>query len=49
MSNARKFIPLQPALAAWTVMRVGGSLDGTGPADMTHPTVPYPIYRGLTR
>jgi hypothetical protein len=48
MSNARNFIPFQSAVAAWAVVRAGGSLMGTGRSDMTHTTVPYPIYRGLT-
>jgi hypothetical protein len=48
MSDARKLIPLQPATAAWMVGRVG-SLVCTGRSGMTHPTVPFPIYRGLTR
>ena len=46
MSNARNFIPLPSAIAAGTVVRVGGSLAGTGRSDMAHPTVPFPIYRG---
>ena len=46
MSNARNFIPLPSAIAAGTVARVGGSLVGIGRSDMTHPTVPFPIYRG---
>ena len=49
MSNARNFIPLRSAIAAWAVVRAGGSLMGTGRSDMMHTTVPYPIYRGLTR
>ena len=49
MSNARKFIPFQSAVAAWAVVRAGGSLMGTGRSDMTHTTVPFPIHRGLTR
>ena len=48
MSNARNFIPFQSAIAAWSVVRAGGSLRGTGRSDMTHTTVPYPIYCGLT-
>ena len=49
MSNTRQIIPLQSAIAAWTVSRVGGSLVCMGRSDMTLPTVPSPIYRGLTR
>ena len=49
MSSARNFIPIQSAIAAWTVVRAGGSLMGTGRSDITHTTVPYPIYRRLTR
>jgi hypothetical protein len=48
MSDTRKLIPLQSAFAAWTVERVG-ALVCTGRSGMTHPTVPFPIYRGLTR
>jgi hypothetical protein len=48
MSDTRKLNPLQPATVAWTVGRVG-SLVCTGRSGMTHPTVPFPIYRGLTR
>jgi len=48
MSDTRKLTPLQSAIAAWTVERVGG-LVCTGRSGMTHPTVPFPIYRGLTR
>jgi len=47
MSNTRKISPLQSAIAAWTVLRVG--LVSTGRTDMAQPTVPFPIYRGLTR
>ena len=43
------FIPLQSAIAAWTVARADGGLDCTGRSGMTHATVPFPIYRGLTR
>jgi hypothetical protein len=49
MSKARNFIPFQSATAAWTVVRTGGSLMGAGRSDMTHSTVPFPIYRGLMR
>ena len=49
MSNARNFIPFQSAIAAWAVVRADGSLTGTGRSDMTHSTVPFPIYRGLMR
>ena len=49
MSNARNFIPFQSAIAAWAVVRAGRSLVGTWRSDMTHSTVPFPIYRGLTR
>jgi hypothetical protein len=49
MSKARNFIPFQSAIAAWAVVRAGGSLMGTGRSDITHTTVPYPICRGLTR
>jgi hypothetical protein len=48
MSDTRKLIPPQPAIAAWTAGRVG-SLVCTGRSDMAHLTVPFPIYRGLTR
>ena len=49
MSNTHKFNPFQPAFAAGTVVRAGGSLVGAGPSDMTQPTVSIPIHRGLTR
>jgi hypothetical protein len=49
MSNARNFIPFQSAIAAWAIVRAGCSLMGTGRSDITHTTVPYPIYRRLTR
>ena len=49
MSNTHKFNPFQPAFAAGTVVRAGGSLVGAGPSDMTHPTVSTPIHRGLKR
>ena len=49
MSNTRKFIPLQSAIAAWTVSRVVGSPVCIGRSDTMHPTVLFPIYRGLTR
>ena len=49
MSNTRKPSLLQSAIADWTVLRVGGSLIDLGRSDMTHPNVPFPIYRGLTR
>ena len=49
MSNTRKFIPLQSAIAAWTVVRVDGVLFGMGRSDTAHPTVSFPICRGLTR
>ena len=48
MSNTRKFIPLQSAIAAWVAGR-GGGLVCSGQSDMTHSSVPFPIYRGLTR
>jgi hypothetical protein len=49
MSNARNFIPFQSAIAAWAVVRAGGSLMGNGRSDIMRTTVPYPISRGLTR
>jgi hypothetical protein len=49
MFNARKFIPLPPAVAARTVARAGGSLDGTGKPYIAHLTVLLPIRRGVLR
>jgi len=49
MFNARKFIPLPPAVAAGTVARVGGSFGCSGQPDMAHLTVPFPIRRGVMR
>jgi hypothetical protein len=49
MSNAHPILPLQSAIAGWTVVRADGGLDGTWRSDMMHATVPFPIYRGLTR
>ena len=49
MFNARKFIPLPPAVAAGTVARVDGSLRCSWQPDMAHPTVPFPIRRGVMR
>ena len=49
MSNARNFNPFRSAIAGWAVVRAGGNLACTGRSDMTHTTVPFPIYRGLTR
>ena len=49
MSNARQLLPLQPAVAAWTVARTDGGLDGAWRSGIMHATVPFPIYRGLTR
>ena len=50
MSNARNLIPLLSAIAAWTVMRAGGSLDSRRAIGAWRSaTVPYPIYRGLTQ
>jgi hypothetical protein len=48
MSNARVLLPLQSAIAAWTVARTGG-LDCTWRSGIMHAIVPFPIYRGLTR
>jgi len=49
MSDARNFIPFQSAIAAWAVVRAGGSLIGSWRSGLMHSTVPFPIYRGLTR
>jgi hypothetical protein len=49
MSIARPILPLQSAVAAWTDARTGGALDCKGRSGIMHATVPFPIYRGLTR
>jgi len=49
MFNARTFIPLSPAVAAGTVARVDGSLLCTWQPDIAHPTVSFPICRGVMR
>jgi hypothetical protein len=49
MSIAHPILPLQPAVAAWTVALAGGALDCSWRPDMPHAIVPFPIYRGLTR
>ena len=49
MSNVRQLLPLQSAIAAWTVARADGGLDCTWRSGMMHAIVPFPIYRGLTR
>jgi hypothetical protein len=48
MSNARQLLPLQSAIAAWTVARTA-AVDCKGRSGMMHAIVPFPIYRGLTR
>ena len=48
MSNAHPLLPLQSAIAAWTVARADG-LDCTRRSGKMHAIVPFPIYRGLTR
>ena len=74
MSIARPILPLQSAIAAWTLngaplalracpprgsnsrsglpvalMRTGGAPDCKGRSGIMHATVPFPMYRGLTR
>ncbi len=49
MSIARPLLPLQSAIAVWTVARAGGALDCKGRSGIMHAIVPFPIYRGLTR
>ena len=51
MFNQRKFIPLPSAFADRTVWCVGGRFlpAALDMAHMTDMTVPFPIYRGVTR
>ena len=48
MFNQRKFIPLPSAFADRTVWCVGGRFLPAA-LDTAHTTVPFPIYRGVTR
>ena len=48
MFNARNFNPLPSASADGTVSCAGGRFLHAA-SDMTHLTVPFPIYRGVTR
>ena len=48
MSIAQPILPLQSAIANWTVARTGG-LDCTWRSGIMHAIVPFPICRGLTR
>jgi hypothetical protein len=49
MFNARKFVPLPPAVAAGTVARVDARLCCSWRPDTAHPTVLFPIRRGVMR